>query len=122
VAQDDYSGAISKFGLPSTGYGSSSGPPVEANVLFSDAHDLANFIGKGEIPLSGEYYDLPTVTWTSGSLTWNLDDTATLTALVTYDFAPAPEPCVISIVCLGVLGFTMRTFCRTWDVSRGNGD
>lgn len=124
VARDDYGSAIVNFGLPSTGYGSGSGPPLEANVVFSDATDLANFTGAGEVPLSGEYYDLPTVTWTSGYVTWTLDDTATLTALATYDFAPAPEPGVICIACLGALGFIVRKhrYWRKYEVSAGCAD
>jgi hypothetical protein len=107
VAGKDYGTSVFNAGLPSTGYSSGSGIPIETNVIFSAASDLANFTGTGEIPLSAEYYNDATVTWTSGTVTWSLDDNATLTALVTYDFTPTPEPGVMSLLSFGALGFAV---------------
>ena len=105
VAGKNYGNSKFNAGLPSSGYSSGSAIPIETNVVFSATSDLPNFTGTGEIPLSGEYYNDPTVTWTSGTVTWSMDATATLTALVTYDFTPAPEPGLLSILCFGALGF-----------------
>ena len=97
-------------GLPSQGQ--SFTPPaaltLQGQSFFSDVADLAIFAGTGEIPLSADYYNEPTVTWTSGTVTWSLDDSATTAAVVTYNFTPVPEPSSMSLLMLNSLAFLYR--------------
>lgn len=88
-------------------------PTLQGQSAFSAAADLANFTGTGQIPLSAEYYNQPTVTWTSGTVTWSQDASATMAAVVDYDFTPAPEPGVVGMMCFGMLGFALLK-CRYW--------
>lgn len=92
-------------GLPSQGqaFAPATAPILRGQTIFSDAADLANFTGMGEIPINAEFYSQPTVTWTSGTITWSLDDSATMAAVVTYDFTPVPEPGVMSLLILSSL-------------------
>jgi hypothetical protein len=87
---------------------------LQGTSQFSDASDLANFIGTSDVPLSGEYYFLPMVTWTSGTVTWNANDSATMEAVVMYDFTVVPEPGVTGMVCLGGLIFALHKN-RCWE-------
>ena len=116
LAQENDGGFTFSASLPSSGRSFSPAPPLtlQGTSLFSDTSDLANFDGTGDVPLSGECYFLPNVTWTSGTVTWSADDTATMAAVVTYDFTPAPEPGVMSILCTGgvVLAFTRVRYWR----------
>lgn len=80
----------------------------QSQTVFSSALDLANFTGMGAIPVGAEYYNLPVVTVTSGLVTWSLDNSSSVTAIVTYDFTPVPEPGVISILIVGGLAFVYR--------------
>lgn len=96
--------------LPSSGQSSlpSGTLNLQGNSSFSDASDLLNFTGTGDVPLSAEYYFLPTLTWTSGTVTWNADASATMAAVVTYDFTSVPEPGVASILSFGALAFVLH--------------
>ena len=110
LAQQNSRGVTFNAGLPSTGQSSTQPvPPVlRGQSIFTDSMDLANFTGTGDIPLSAEYFNQPTVTWTDGTVTWNLTDTATMAAVVTYNFEPIPEPGAIGILSLGSLMFLLR--------------
>jgi len=96
--------------LPSRGqaFTPATAPTLRGQSIFSDAVDLANFAGMGEIPLSADYYNQPTVTWTSGAVTWSQDASATMAAVVTYDFTPIPEPSTIGFLFVGGLLFALR--------------
>jgi hypothetical protein len=94
-------------GLPSQGrsFTPPAAPTLQGQSFFSDVADLAIFTGTGQIPLSADYDNEPTVTWTGGTVTWNLDDSATAAAVVTYNFTPVPEPGSLSLLMLSSLAF-----------------
>ncbi|HTR41934.1 MAG TPA: choice-of-anchor E domain-containing protein [Pseudomonadales bacterium] len=113
LAQQNAGGFTFNAGLPSHG-GSlipEASPVLDGQSIFSDALDLANFTGTGDAPLSAEYYFLPTVTWTSGTVTWSANSSATMAAVVTYHFEVVPEPGVAGILCLGGLAAALY---RPW--------
>lgn len=97
-------------GLPSQGqsFVPATAPILRGQTIFSDAADLANFTGMGEIPLNGEYFEQPTVTWTSGTISWSLDDSATMAAVVTYDFTPVPETGVMASLLVSLVVFAVH--------------
>jgi hypothetical protein len=103
LAQKNFNSARFTATLPSSGQASL--PPsaltLQGESIFSNASDLANFTGPGDIPLSAEYFDLPSVTYTEGSVTWSLDSSATMTAVVSYDFEAIPEPGITTMTILG---------------------
>jgi len=82
----------------------------QSQVTFSSALDLANFTGTGNVPLSGECYNVHTVNVTGapapGETT--LVNSSHLIAVVTYDFTPVPEPGAIGLTCLSGLMFAFR--------------
>lgn len=102
-------------GLPSQGqsFAPATAPILRGQTVFSDAADLANFTGVGEIPVNAEYYNQPTVTWTSGTITWSLDDSATMATVVTYDFTPVPETGVMASLLISLVGFALHQRRRT---------
>jgi hypothetical protein len=109
LAQQNTKGITFNATLPSTGQSSTQPlpPALRGKSIFSDGPDLENFTGTGDIPLSAEYFNQPTVSWTGGTVAWNLTDTATMAAVVTYDFETVPEPGAIGITCLGGLIFAL---------------
>jgi hypothetical protein len=115
LAQDTSPPFTITAGLPSTGqaYSLPSPPSSQGESLFTLAPDLANFTGTGEAPLSAENDFDPTVTWTSGTVTWSATGSATMVDIVTYDFTVAPEPGVISLACAGGVLFAFHR-CRYW--------
>jgi hypothetical protein len=96
------------FALPSNGQSVWLGFLSQSQLTFSSAPDLANFTGTGAVPVSAEYYNLPVVTITSGLVTWSLNNLSSMTANVTYDFTPVPEPGVISFLIISGLAFVCR--------------
>lgn len=102
-------GYPSPFALPSSGQSVSVTNPRPYESIFSSESDLANFTGTGNIPLSAEYYCLPNVTVIGGPMTWDLNNSSKMTAVMTYDFTPAPEPGVPGLFVLG--GLLVRV-CR----------
>jgi len=102
-------------GLPSRGqsFAPATAPTLRGQSIFSDSADLANFTGTGEIPLNAEYYIQPTVTWTSGTITWSLSDSATMAAVVTYDFTPVPESGVMASLLVSLVVFALHQRRRT---------
>lgn len=103
LSQENAGGFTFNASLPSRGQSFTPASPLalQGTSLFSGASDLANFTGTSDVPLSGEYYFLPTVIWTSGTVTWSADSSATMEAVVTYDFTVAPEPGIMGLFCAG---------------------
>jgi hypothetical protein len=126
LSQENAGGYTFNASLPSHGQSFTPASPLalQGASNFSDALDLANFTGAGDVPLSGEYYFLPTVTWTSGTVTWSADSSATMEAVVTYDFTAAPEPGVTDILCAGVavLALTRLRYRRKYFVPANDAD
>lgn len=105
LSQGNYHIATFTTVLPGSGQSSTlpGNLSLQGQSSFSDTSDLLNFTGTGDAPLSAKYDFVPTVTWTSGTVTWSADASATMAAVVTYDFTPVPEPGAVSILSFGAL-------------------
>jgi len=85
--------------------GTRGGTALPVSSLYTDSTTLADFTGTGATLL-----DVYTITGFSMNLVngssydSSSDSTATVTSVVTYDFAPVPEPSTLAMSILGGLG------------------
>ncbi len=96
---------------PATGDGQQlwgSSLPKAGQLTLSSADELADFTGTGTVPVSAEYFNLANISASGNPGTWSLDNQASVTLELHYDFVAVPEPHLAALVIAGGLSVVCR--------------